>query len=393
MVLHVWDQRQKTNDGKEWFGPYKLRLQQGETKLLVTSDGDRIKLFINSFKNSKVIEECIKKASELLNLNTESFLKKVDKGQYKITPQGVKNIRVIDGFKLVRIDLAALDISPGEITFEGSMTVLYDFNHKKIMSTTTGLIACENNSRMNLPNFMIEESVFFHDIYKMNLFSPSFSIDYMAKSECAKLIEDLNVKKPRLTKETIKRLNLKDYESRDPDEYDQFLLETVGFSETNEQRIKRLMDIKKAKSMEPEDPGIISFLLDEENPDESKVIMDIISKSSMDFNDQILGMDFDIDISLITSHSELITSKPVALFNLALHIKELLIAKCVTDLSMISRKTLDAVLKVTGSVGVYYSCLFIYDKIYQHSEMRSPTGIKIEIEPLFYEKFIAQVDS
>jgi hypothetical protein len=385
-ILHVWELRQKTNDlGKTWYGPFKIRLQQGSTKMLIHNIDGPIKIFVNTFKEPKILEECLIKCSELVEMKLEDFIQKVSAGQYKITQQGVKNIRMINGFKITRMNVASLSFNPGEIIFEDKITVLYDVQGKKLMATTTGLIACESNTDMLITNFGVDGSMYFHDLMKMNIFSQNFSVDYLSKDECVNLLDDLEIRKPNLTKQTIERLSLKDYDLRTPDEYDQFLLESIGYSESNDERLKRIMEEKKQKDLEPPDGGLIDMFLEDDTLDE-KGVFDLFMTSSMDFNEQLLNVD--VDISLITMNININTNKPVALLNLVLHIKELLIIRCITDMSHISKRTLDAAFKLTNSIGVYYSILFVYDKIYQHIDMRSPTGVKIDIEPSFYDKFL-----
>jgi hypothetical protein len=320
--------------------------------------------------------DLIKKAAELVDCKLEEFISLTKKGTYKITPIGVKNIMTRGGFAITKCHLSTINYQPGDVLFTKDQILLNDYRGNPIMSITKGLIQIDGIPSFDYINFYMNNNIDIKSLYELGVFSSSFSIESLSSSRCVDALIDLKVDKPIISTFTKDRFELKDYETYTDEKMLDIILESTG-DESKNTEINYLSSFLIESQDEVEELKIFS----------DNLIFSDFKDEEPNYQDNLLNMDVNIDLSLVSSHTNYSMSKPLALWNTVEHIKELLIVRSICDIRKLSTITIKKISRILGDVNIFYALIYVYDKIYRDTATKSPSFISLQIPIEFMDKF------
>jgi len=384
LIFHQWDQRQVFDKNRnKWFGPYKLRVQYGSTISLVIGDEKSAKIISNKTINSTINYELLSKMAELLQYNLTDFIKLLPRGHSVLLEDKIIVDPQVNGFEIKMSLLDPIQVIPGEIIIENNMIILYDDVDQVIMRTPVGILQSEYiPEESDLKNDINMNGISFYKISKIKPFSINFNPDYLSPKVMVDLLDNLDVKKPKVTDITKKRLKLTDnWDVRPPgDEFKELEEEVFVFdmSKFTKEIIEESEDdIKKRFS--------------------KTTIMDIDESTNDDVKDSKsiyeswLDPKFNFELMLTLKKQDKVY-QPQILWDRIINLKYMLITSLCVNVNTLNRKTMKMVNNYLHSNYVYYAMVFTYDRIYTNTDTPSPSGCEAKIDEYFEKKFFDDDD-
>jgi hypothetical protein len=376
--FHQWIVRSK-KIGNRYEGNYELIIQLGKTILKVNYNDvvKKINLIINDLNNPKIVKELIDEAIQLSSFTDEVFWSMVDRGFYLYTSEGISPITKPLGFKMEIKHLTEVVFRPGPIKHRGGFFELYDSKNELFIRTVEGLLHTDYNPG-NVSWDIDINDLSLRSLLYLRPFNVHFNIEHCSDDDLCRILENsenpLKVPKPLVTDVTNFRLgtNFKvrstdsDFAELTTEEYDQ------------EHEIKAQSDVNLfqfATSMTEEDFENLKNITDEPINDLTNFLLDCCD-----------------NLNLLTNMiRQRIKYQPKKIFERVINFKYQIIAKMVTTLNMLNRRTINLAKKTFNEKGIIYSLVYVYDRQFSTKDAPSPNGCEIRINPKF-SKFIDMDD-
>jgi hypothetical protein len=380
-IFHKWVERgSKVNN--RYIGSYVLKLQLSNVILIVKYDGFRqIKLVTNVLNNLFYLNELMEAAIEHSTLTKDVFLSYCGKGDYLLGTNKILLTIRENGFKII-LDSSIQDLSfrPTHIKYEGGFFIIYE-DEDVIFKTIEGLLHSNYIPSREEMKFDINlHGVLLSKLVPCRPFDSNFSVDYMSERDCMGLLRDesnsdsrldLVVPRPRVSKITNQRLNLRFPEREIDLEFSEFMGPEEPAEEPN------------LAEVNPYD-YVLDFI---ENPEIDRILNESKDKFTSNIHD--IWTDPDLDINLLrTLTRQKITYQPKRVLERVLNIKYQIITKLCTNVNLLNSRTIRAIKMNTQNNFVWYSLIYAYDRQFTNTETPSPTGCKIQINSTFDERYI-----
>jgi hypothetical protein len=359
VTLHVWQVRQRLESGV-YKGNFDLTVFMGSHKLNCYFD-QRTNLYYLSKYNlddPELLFSLFKELISILKISSDVFLKQVQVGDWlivddKILRSNKNGFRIAEAFETNPIMLNDCYLVVNE-----EKTSLYDKYDYNLLNIETGLL--DYTGPINLEFDFECYGLSFIDLCKIGAFNQNFNSLYHSKEETLSIIKNLKVSKPKISEITKKRLNLVDWETR------------------GEEKIEYKMEVEDRTN-------IMKFFM-EIDTSELK-LEDIQSKDPLEDMLSFL-IDTDVILSMKTTQKILQTRK---IYNIVRGLKYELICHHFLSEMRINKFIISSVSKLLQSKDekkyILYSLINYYDRIYQYEGYQSPTGLILNINKDFINKF------
>jgi hypothetical protein len=349
-----------------WVGGFEIKTQCGSNKLILRYKYGKYTVTLSELKNGVLNYELFKAACELVQKAPETIESKLQTGRFLFTGASIEPIIDPHGKDIIIEDIEDIYIDVGKVKVEdskeGVFLCLYDIEGYQIMRTPAGLIATDYIPfHDEFKDFKIEGV----SLYKLSLhriFSMNFEFNQLTPKQMIDILDDLEVKKPKIsqsTKDRLIRIIADDWE------------------------IKGEEDFFRERDDEFESEQIMDDLIETE-PDITG--LELGDTKTEDIYDELMDPNFSWDL-ITTLPTVKMKYQPQRILDRVIHAKYNLIALSSIDPASLSENLIRLVYRATHSKNLVYSLVYLYDKIYTNKEIRSPMTVSLSWRTDFQEKF------
>jgi hypothetical protein len=211
VIMHEWILRQRYSpETRKYFGNFHLILFCGSSRLSViySEHNNEYQFVKDNLNDPEFLYEFFEEISEILNISLKTLLENTPRGQWLILDDKIlKSTGGIFSITERKIDLA-IDYSGCQLVVTDETTYLNDYQNRKIYSISTGLLPvgiCD----LEYEDFEIF-NMSFSDIHHIGSFNQNFSVSYKSPSELLSVIKSLETDRPKISKHTREKLELKE---------------------------------------------------------------------------------------------------------------------------------------------------------------------------------------
>jgi len=367
-IMHYWIQRQyRDNEGK-YRGNFKLLLQMGANKMILSKNQTRYTITMSEIKNPMINHELLKNACELTQTSIDTLKQALDPGRFLILTDSIQPIMDPNGVNIIINQLSDIKVNVGSITIRDDddikFIIIDDTDGYQIMKTPFGLLSTDYiPNRGEFDDFDID-GISIYDLSKIRLFSSEFDFADVNPDIIVDILNDLNVKRPKIsdiTKERLSGLISKDWETKGMTDY---------FEDMDEKfESENMYNLLLETTLTYDD---VKELITMPEPD----VYD-------DFLDPTITWDVINNLPRIRAKFQ-----PQKILERVLYCKYHFIARSCIDPRTISKSSIKAVYKQTRDMNIVYSLVYLYDKLYTTQNDRSPMMIEVAIRSSFAKKFL-----
>jgi hypothetical protein len=369
-IMHYWIKRQKKDLSGSYRGNFKLQLQCGDNKMILGRVYHRYYIQMSETRNPMLNFELLERGCELLQMTTEDYTRTMQRGRFHLINKTI--IPIIDPVG-VDIELRAipdLSIDVGEAQWEnspeGPFLNLYDTDGHQIMKTPLGLLPTDYIPFVGEIDDFSYEGMSILGLTNLKIFTMDFDFSHLSRNDMLDVLNDIDVQRPKIsdiTKERLKGLISKDWESKKPEDY----FDDVEEKFVEEDIMEKMMDFSFTE-------GELSDLCKSLTVSEDPIYDDFLN----------LGFNWDVINNLPTVKA---MYQPQKILNRFLYCKYHLIARSCIDTVNLSKISISTIYKQTGCKSLVYALVYLYDKIYTHRDNPSPLFVGIEVDSNFLKKF------
>jgi hypothetical protein len=371
--FHQWIVRSK-KIGNRYEGDYELIIQLGKTILKVNYNeiAKRITLVINDLNNSKIAKELIDEAIQLSSFTEEVFWSMVDRGFYLYTTEGISPITKPFGFKMEIKHLTEVVFRPGVFKHRGGFFELYDSKNELFIRTVEGLLHTDFNPG-NVDWDIKINDLSLKSLLYLRPFNVHFNIEHCSDEDLCKILKSsddpLKVPRPLVTDITNFRLGT-NFKIRSSES---------EFAELATEEYDQEHEIKAQSDM-----SLFQFATNM-NEDDFEHLKNITDEPINDLTSFLL--DCSENLNLLTNMvRQRIKYQPKKIFERVINFKYQIIAKMVTTLNMLNKRTINLAKRTfKEEKGIIYSLVYVYDRQFSTTDAPSPTGCEIRVNSRFSE--------
>jgi hypothetical protein len=357
LILHKWVVRQKYHKGI-YTGNYKILLFSGVNQLTVKYDSktNKYKMYKHKIDDPELLYEFLNEFSSIINSTLNEVLDKTNNGKWVIDKN--KALKAQEGkFDIIELSTSELvTFNETKLFVDDEKMTLQDEFGVKLFRIETGLI----ESRY-VPKEDFDFNVFglsFVKICAMRAFTNSFNLLYLSKKSSVNCLDDLSVDKPMLSEETVKRLNLNNWDLIGETKTDDF---QVGISSIDV--FEDLIDIDFAELQET---------IELDSPEED--LLNFLTTSNL----------------LHSMKTTLKIQQNRKIFNTIKNLKYELICHNILHDMKINKSIISSISKIISGknkIFILYSLLFLYNKTQYLSGYKSPENVIFQISSEFSNTF------
>jgi len=366
-IMHYWVQRQHRDDDGIYRGNFKIQTQLGDNKLVLSKINNKYFIKINELKNPMINFELLKYACDMVQTSVDEVKNKMEKGRFLILSDMIQRIIDPNGVDITIMPITDIKIDVGPIRVEEDkdqmFLILDDTDGYQIMKTPFGLLATDYIPLNGEFDELMIQGISIYDLSAIRIFSSEFDFADVNPDRIIDLLNDLDVKRPKIsevTKERLQGLISSEWETKTVtdhfDEADSKFIEEDIYSNLRETTLV-YDDIKSIIDL-PESDIYDTYI----NPD----------------------MTWDLINNLPTVKAKY---QPQKILDRVIYCKYHFIARSCIDPRMLSKSSIKAVYKQTGNMNIVYSLIYLYDKLYTNATNPSPSMIDVSIRSTFAKKF------
>ena len=355
MILHTWNIRQYYNKGI-WKGAYNVTLFCGSNKMNFSYNENVKELFISKtdFDDPSLLYSFFKEFKSLMDFEDTEF-KKCKPGNWIIKDNKILKVEIGDFQFYDFREMDEVNLMESSLIITPEKILLNDKYGYKIYQVDTGLIPAVGKITDDEDfSFM---GITFNKLLEMSVFRYNFHALYLDKEDALNMIDNLNCDKPLVSKQTIERLNLRNWEHK---------IESKSESKTEMEDVSHFLD-----SMIEYDMTEINITI---TPEEDDLFSTLI--------------DTDLVKSLLTASR---IHFPRKMFMTVMNLKYDLICHQLLSEMKINKTNLHAILKLFHDSDnlrfIMYSLISLYDRTYENDGQKSPGQVVICVNSNFTKKF------
>jgi len=368
-IMHYWIKRQKRDahgnyDAKANF---KIKVQCGSHKMILERYTKRYYITVSEFRDTYLNSELLKTACDLVQITQDEVKKNMLKGRFLILDDQIVGIKDPNGYDIKMDNIPDIRIDVGQTVIERSeesqMLVIYDVDGYQIMRTPVGLLPTDY---IPLDGEIEDFDINGLSILKLSdvrIFTAHFDFDHLDYDTQLKLLDDLDVPRPRVSEVTKKRLQgliSGSWETKGMSEY---------FDESEDKfEEEKMMNLLRETKV---DESALDFLNEEVSDDPYDLFL---------FGDDQIGL---IN-NLPTVKAKYQTQK---IWDRVLFCKYHLITRCCIDPRSLSKTAMIMIYKQTSNINIIYSLVYVYDKLYTLNDAPSPQFVSYYMDEKFLNKF------
>jgi len=367
-IMHYWIQRQYLDRDGQYRGNFKLLVQMGDNKLVLSKNFNNYTIKMSETKNPMINYDLLKSACELVQISIDDLKSKIQRGRFLILTDMIQPIMDPNGIDITIDDIADIHIDVGSIYIreekdDMKMMVLDDTDGHQIMKTPLGLMVTDYIPFDNEFEEFFLNGISIFSLSNIRIFSSEFDFANVHPDILVDIIDDLEVKRPKIsdiTKDRLTGLISNDWDVKGMTDY---------FDDTDEKYT---------------DENIMGLLMNTELTSDD--IKEIVSLPTRDVYDDFMdpSMNWDLINNLPTVRAKF---QPQKILDRVLNCKYHFIARSCMDPRSLSKSSIKAIYKQTGNINLVYSLVYLYDKLYTMSGNPSPAMIDISIRSKFANKF------
>ena len=367
-IMHYWLQRQYLDRDGQYRGNFKLLVQLGDNKLILSKSYNNYTVKMSETKNPMVNFDLLKSACELVQINMEELKSKMQRGRFLILTDMIQPIMDPNGVDIVIDDIADIHIDVGGIHVreekdETKCMVLDDTDGHQIMKTPLGLMVTDYIPFDNEFEEFFLNGISIYSLSKIRIFSSEFDFADVNPDVLVEILDDLDVKRPKISDITKERL--------------------AGLI-SNDWEVKGMVDYFDDTDDKYTDENIMGLLMNTElTADDIKELIELPERDVYDdFMDP--NTNWDLINNLPTVRAKF---QPQKILDRVLFCKYHFIARSCMDPRSLSKSSIKAIYKQTGNLNIVYSLVYLYDRLYTMSSNPSPSMIDVSIRSKFSAKF------
>jgi len=310
------------------------------------------KIYKTDFEEPQLLFEFLSEALDILGIKEDDFIKKVPTGDWIIRDNKILHSPK-SGFLIENL------LSNNPPLFEETMmdinetlTTITDKLGKKLFSIPTGLIPCTYEDLV-LPDFKAY-GISFMKILKNNIFTKSFDLTTKPRKFIRELIDDLDVKKPKVSNNTKEKLGLSE-----------------NWDTKNES------DPLEIELQEEADGDPINFFLSVTDEEIKSLKIDWDYDPLFSFIDEFKASDF---FNTTTTRTEI--SFPKQILNNVMNLKYDCISMLCTDAGLVNSSIIKRVNSLLGNnrQNIVYSLISRYDRYVSDQSIQSPDQVIMSLD-------------
>ena len=144
-IMHYWIQRQYQDNNGQYRGNFKLLVQMGENKLILSKSFNTYIVRMNETRNPMINYELLRSACELVLISIDELKQKMNKGRFLVLSDSIQPIMDPNGVDIIIDDIADIHIDVGKVIIrddekEGRFLIIYDTDGYQIMVLISSLM-------------------------------------------------------------------------------------------------------------------------------------------------------------------------------------------------------------------------------------------------------------
>jgi len=367
-IMHYWLQRQYMDKDGQYRGNFKLLVQLGDNKLILSKNYNNYIIKMSETKNPMVNFDLLKSACELVQISMDELKSKMQRGRFLILTDMIQPIMDPNGVDIIIDDIADIHIDVGSIYVreekdESKCMVLDDTDGHQIMKTPLGLMVTDYIPFDGEFEEFFLNGISIYSLSKIRIFSSEFDFADVNPDVLVEILDDLDVKRPKISDITKERL--------------------AGLI-SNDWEVKGMVDYFDDAEDKYTDENIMGLLMNTElTADDIKELIDLPERDIYDdFMDPNTNWDLINNLPTIRAKFQ-----PQKILDRVLFCKYHFIARSCMDPRSLSKSSIKAIYKQTGNLNIVYSLVYLYDRLYTMSSNPSPSMIDVSIRSKFSAKF------
>jgi hypothetical protein len=366
-IMHYWLQRQYRDNDGSYRGNFKLLLQLGINKLILSKINNRFYIRMNETKNPMINYELLKSACDLIQIDIMDLKTKLNIGRFLILSDSIQPIMDPHGIDIILDDIPDIQIDVGKMYIaeekEMKFLVLDDTDGYQILKTPYGLLTTDYIPFNDEFEEFFIDGISIYDLSNIRIFSSEFDYDNVDPNVMIDMINDLEVRRPKIsdvTKDRLKGLISPDWETKGMTDY----------FDNNDEKY--------------EDEDVMNLLM--ETTLTADDIKEIIHLPEIDVYDSFIdpSLNWDAINNLPTIRAKFL---PQRILDRVLFCKYHFITRACIDPRLLSKSVIKSIYKQTGNMNLVYSLVYIYDKLFTLSNHPSPTLSGGNMRTRFANKF------
>jgi hypothetical protein len=361
VVLHKWLKRQKKQDDGNWAGPFRLYLQIGENKMIISGDKIKFEIVVNSFRELKQLKKMLEFGITLLQVKKEQLPIKTGFGDWLMSDDVLYPTSNHVGFHMNQSNIQRVSLDINEFIVEDELSYITTDSQEPIYKVQTGLIRSYYNLQMSDDLNEKFFGLYWNDLMRLNVFEDEWDILRKGSNDILDSLTDLEVVKPKLSYVCKNRLQLPNFDE-----------EIKNYEEVS---------IEMNTSMST----IMSHFMSAE-VDEKDIQIDPVDQLIADFKNTEFFDGFESIQKVIKTRSIWMRLK---------HLKYLLISRMLIEPHKINKQSITILRNmIRGNANqtfIYWSLIKTYDLFRSTDEIMSPRGAHNIMNTEFFKKFIPEL--
>lgn len=367
-ILHHWEIPQTRDKFGQYSGDYILNLFKGDDVMNIHyyQSKDQLEIIMNRPLDPESMMRFFKEFCFVANSRLEEMWSKLPPGDWCVDKTSIfkfKNGKEIKFKQGLSIEFPI--VGSVEIDVESEIIRLEDRKQGKIMSIPLGLFSTTIIQPIDSFTDFTIFNVKFSVLNRMQAFANHFNMMYQNPDEVLNYLDDLECEKPKVSRITMDRLNLReDWSIYDLDEKMRMMNSDLTVTDQTEEWYASLINLSPDELKLPE--GMMDL--------DVKFLKDFF----MELNPQGLFSTFQTKVEVVRTRE---------IFERIKDFKYSMICLQVLSDMRISKSTLEHVARTYQNKFLTYSLVTLYDRTYVHKEMKSPEVILLKINDKFQNKF------